>query len=233
MFYVAEEEELDEDVNTLTVLEQSLQYPPKGWESIFSECTEELNIISDIVKNSGEYYPEPRLLFRAFRMLPLERVKVVIIGESPYPGKGNACGLSFSSDKTVPGSLRNIFKELEREYDNFSAPKIGDLTEWVVQGVLLLNSCLTYSIDDVKINKRAYWTPFIMKIIKAICNANPNSIFVLWGNHAQKYKDAITTKKICGTHPSPNTYGFIGCGHFSLINDTLEKAGQSPIDWRL
>lgn len=234
MLYIPDEEELTEDVSELTIYEQAVSHPPRGWEDVFEDCLDELKIISEIVYKGGSYYPEQKQVFRAFRMLPLENVRVVIIGESPYPGRGNACGLSFSSEKSIPASLKNVFKELEREYDNFTIPKTGDLTDWVLQGVLLLNSCLTYSVHDERLNKRSYWNPFVMKVIKAICTINPHTIFVLWGNHALKYKERITSPNILtGPHPSPNTWGFVGCGHFTQINDILEKIDQPQIDWRL
>lgn len=234
MFQFVEEEELEVDVSNLTIYEQAVSYPPRGWESVFEKCHLELEIISEIVEKHGEYYPNPNDLYRAFRMIPLNKVRVVFLGQSPYPSKTNACGMSFSTRGPVAATLRNIYKELKRQYDDFVIPKHGDLSEWAFQGVLLLNSTLTYFPNETSINKREFWTPFIVKIIKSICDVNPKCIFVLWGNHAKTFKQRITTERILeGVHPSPNAQGFIGCGHFERINEMLREDCEPQIDWRL
>lgn len=227
---------LEEDVSHLTIYEQIVQYPPEGWEELFKSCHKIFENISKITEKYGEYYPSPNDLFRVFRMCRPEEIKCVIFGQDPYPTKGDACGLAFSTRGKIPPSLRVIFKELQNQYNDFDIPDTGDLTPWVEQGVFLLNTCLTY-FPEHKLDKRqrSYWIPFTMKVIEFICSENTDVIFVMWGKDAQEYEFKMKGHtKLTAPHPSPLARGgFLGCGHFALINEYLDEIGKDKIDWRL
>jgi uracil-DNA glycosylase len=234
-------ENLDElpDMDNLTIAEQAKSYPPRGWIPVYKTTTAALERISDRLSTRGRFYPERKCyLFHIFRICPLANVRVVIIGQDPYPDPYDAYGLAFS---TPPGgrirpSLNMIYKELEQEYEDFTRPKDGYLLPWVEQGVFLLNYCLTYHPDDpLKPSEMDVWMPFITKVIDAICVTNPNAVFVLWGKKAEALTSRIKgCKIITGPHPSPiGGQRFLGCGHFQEVNDYLVTTGQNPIDWRL
>lgn len=226
------------DMEDLSIVEQARQYPPLGWKEVFRQGDAELAEISEQLEARGEYWPAPKYLYHIFRICPLAHVKVVIIGQDPYPHPTDAYGIAFSTppDSRSRPSLKTMYKELERCYEDFVAPDHGCLLPWVEQGVFLLNYCLTYhphhKLTGADMN---VWMKFIRLVIDAICVQNPNAVFVLWGKKAEIVKSRIKgCKVITGAHPS--TIGgdrFTGCGHFLEINEYLVKKGETPIDWRL
>lgn len=186
-------------------------------------------------------YPPPELVFNAFNMFDFDDLKVVIIGQDPYHGEGQAMGLSFSVPEgvKVPPSLVNIYKELADEYDDFEIPKHGDLTKWAQQGVLLLNASLT--VRQSKANSHEpLWkkTKFTDNVIKYISDNSEGIIFVLWGNFAKGKKKFIDLDKhyvVEGAHPSPLSAKYwFGCGHFKKVNEILdEELDEEEIDWQV
>ena len=179
-------------------------------------------------------FPSKEDLFRAFRLTEFKDIKVVIIGQDPYHGEGEAMGLCFSVRKgiTMPPSLRNIFKELE---DDLGIKRTDtDLTDWANQGIFLLNTVLTVEKDKANSHKDIGWQTFTDFVIKEINDKKDNVIFVLWGGQAQKKKSLITNKShyiIESAHPSPlSVYrGFYGSKPFSKINNYLRKNGIEEI----
>ncbi len=182
-------------------------------------------------------FPKGDEIFNALNTTNFENVRVVIIGQDPYHGEGQAHGLSFSVRKgvAIPPSLKNIYKEIENEYD-VKLPKHGDLTGWAEQGVLLLNATLTVEMAKAGSHQKKGWEEFTDAVIKAINQELEHVVFILWGSYAQK-KDAIIDRKknlvLEGPHPSPLSAhrGFFGCGHFKEANNYLEKHGRKKIDW--
>lgn len=183
-------------------------------------------------------YPKDREIFRALDLCPPQNVKVVILGQDPYHGDGQACGLSFSVPNGVkaPPSLKNIFKELTSDL-NILTSGSTDLSPWENQGVLLLNSILTVRAHEPGSHKNIGWSQFTDYIISYL-GANYNGIvFLLWGNYAQSKAPLIDPSKhliLKAAHPSPLARGaFFGSHPFSQANAFLESIGKSPIDWRL
>ena len=219
---------------------------PPGWNKVFEECLPEFEVVASVLNEKiqdGEiYFPLKRDLFRAFQYCPLDRVRVVIIGQDPYHstnlGNPVANGMAFSVNKgeSIPPSLRNIYKEIARDYPTFRIPNHGDLTGWARQGVFLLNTCLTVK-PHIAGSHKTFWLPVIKKVIEAINQANPRCIYVLWGAKAQKMEEFIRGKSIIlkSSHPSPFSYsrGFYGCKHFSTINQILTEMNQREIDWQI
>lgn len=221
---------------------------PSGWERVFQEAKPELDELSDDLdrfeKEGGQYYPLKKDLFRAFELTPLHRVRVVIIGQDPYPqvnpsnGQPRAVGLSFSVARsdTIPSSLQNIFQELKNTVDDFVVPRHGDLTNWARQGVLLLNACLTVFPNQPG-SHGDIWKGFVIKVLGAIANQRPGTIYILWGNNAAAYQGYLGDRAIILTaaHPSGRsaTKGFFGCNHFNEVNKRLVKRGEPPINWNL
>ena len=184
-------------------------------------------------------YPKPSLMFNAFNSTKLNEVKVVIIGQDPYHGEGQANGLSFSvNDKiTIPPSLLNIFKELKSDL-NVNIPDSGNLQSWANQGVLLLNTVLTVEKDNANSHKGLGWEIFTKKVIEIVSSELNNIVFVLWGKQAQSFQDIIDNSKHCiisSVHPSPLSAhkGFFGSKPFSKANDFLKQKGIKPIDWKI
>ena len=168
-----------------------------------------------------------------------QNVKVVIIGQDPYHGLGEANGLAFSVNKGVkiPPSLRNIFLEIHRDL-NIPAPQHGDLSFWAKQGVLLLNTCLTVRKDAPASHQNKGWEQFTDAIIRSLNHNNNHLVFLLWGNFAKNKSSMIDKEKhlvLETSHPSPFSAhkGFIGCGHFSATNVYLTSKQIIPIDWKL
>lgn len=191
------------------------------------------------VKRGKSVSPPANQLFRAFELVPLSNVKVVILGQDPYHGEGQAHGLAFSVDKSlpVPPSLKNIFKEQFADL-GLPLPVHGCLQFWANQGVLLLNSVLTVELTQPASHQGRGWELFTDKIIEVIDRECDGVVFMLWGGYAQKKGRLINESKHCvlrSSHPSPlSAYrGFLGCGHFSSVNQYLIKMGRTPIDWRL
>lgn len=184
-----------------------------------------------------EIYPPKDYIFNALKLTSYENTKVVIVGQDPYHGKGEAHGLSFSVQKgvRVPPSLQNIYKELN---DDLKIPPKdnGDLTEWAKQGVLLLNAVLTVEKDKAASHRNLGWKPMTDYIIKLLNLKNKPVVFILWGNFAKEKAKLITNHQhyiIMSPHPSPfSAYsGFFGSKPFSKTNEFLIKNGLVPIDW--
>ena len=184
-------------------------------------------------------YPPGPLIFNAFNRTPFESVRVVILGQDPYHGPGQAHGLCFSVPDGVPSppSLHNVFKELARD-PGLPIPAIGNLTPWADQGVLLLNAVLTVEQAKPGSHQNKGWEQFTDAAIKALAEDRDGLVFLLWGAYAQAKGRIIDNRRHCvlrAPHPSPLSAhrGFIGCGHFSSANRYLQGRGQKPIDWRI
>lgn len=184
-------------------------------------------------------FPPSPLIFNAFNHTPFDKVRVVIIGQDPYHGTGQAHGLSFSVPEGValPPSLMNIFKEIEADLGVKMSGK-GDLTPWANQGVLLLNATLTVEMANAGSHQKRGWEAFTDAAIAALNAHREGLVFVLWGSYAQKKGEIIDPKRhliLKSVHPSPLSAhrGFFGNHQFSKINDYLSKHGQTPIEWQL
>lgn len=182
-------------------------------------------------------YPPASLIFNAFNLCPMDKIKVVIIGQDPYHEPGQAHGLCFSVNDGVkfPPSLQNIYKEIASEY-NQPMPQSGNLTRWAEQGVLLLNATLTVRAHLAASHQGKGWETFTDNVIKEVNDRCQNVVFLLWGSYAQKKEAYIDKSKHCvlkATHPSPlSAYrGFFGCNHFILANNYLRKCGKEEIVW--
>ncbi|MBP1677920.1 MAG: Uracil-DNA glycosylase [Bacteroidetes bacterium] len=186
---------------------------------------------------SKHIFPPGNLIFNAFEHCPFDKLKVVIIGQDPYHGPGQAHGLCFSVNDGVefPPSLVNIFKEIERDL-NIPLPQSGNLTRWAEQGVLLLNATLTVEAHKAGSHQGRGWENFTDAVIRAVAEQKEHVVFLLWGNYAQQKGAFVNTAKhlvLKTVHPSPlSAYrGFIGCGHFSETNKYLVANGIEPIQW--
>lgn len=182
-------------------------------------------------------YPPGKLIFNAFDACPPGKLKVVIIGQDPYHGEGQAHGLCFSVNDGVPlpPSLVNIYKEISDEYGK-PAPTSGNLLRWANQGVLLLNATLTVRANIAGSHQGRGWETFTDAVIKSISDNKEHVVFLLWGAYAGRKAELIDAAKHCvlkSAHPSPlSAYkGFFGNGHFRKANDYLVSTGQTPIDW--
>ena len=184
-------------------------------------------------------FPPPRCIFAALDATPFEQVKVVILGQDPYHGAGQAHGLCFSVPPGVapPPSLQNVFAELERDL-GLPRPNHGCLEAWARQGVLLLNAVLTVEEGRAGVHAGKGWEEFTDAVISTLNDQREHLVFLLWGAYAQKkgrILDARRHRVLRAPHPSPLSAhrGFIGCGHFSAANQYLVRHGIAPIDWRL
>jgi len=184
-------------------------------------------------------YPPGPLIFNAFDRTPFDKVKVVLLGQDPYHGKGQAMGLSFSVPDGVkpPPSLQNIFEELHNDI-GMSIPHTGNLTKWAEQGVFLLNAILTVRAKEPASHQKIGWQQFTDKVIQILSDEKEGIVFLLWGKFAQEKQVLIDATKhhiLKAAHPSPYSAdkGFFGCRHFSKTNDLLAKEGKDPIDWSL
>ena len=182
-------------------------------------------------------YPPPACIFQALDLVPFERVRVVILGQDPYHGPGQAHGLCFSVPEGVPmpPSLRNIFQEI-RDDLGLPLPKSGNLKRWAEQGVLLLNATLTVEAGQAGSHQKKGWEEFTDAIIKKLSDGREGLVFLLWGAYAQKKGEHIDRAKhlvLTAPHPSPLSAhnGFFGCRHFSKTNDYLIARGEKPIVW--
>lgn len=192
-------------------------------------------------KASGKkIYPAGSNIFNAFNKTPFDKVKVVILGQDPYHGHGQAHGLSFSvlPGVKVPPSLQNIFKEINTDLGVENLLKNGDLTHWAEQGVLLLNAALTVRDGEPMSHAKFGWAQFTDAVIRTISDKKENVVFLLWGKFAQDKQILIDTNShyvLKAAHPSPLSAhnGFFGCKHFSKTNEILVKLGENPIDWKL
>lgn len=182
-------------------------------------------------------FPRAKNIFRAFDKCPFDNLKVVIIGQDPYHGEGQANGLCFSVAEGVafPPSLQNIFKEVQRDV-NSPIPTSGELERWAEQGVLLLNAVLTVRAHEAASHAGRGWERFTDAVVKAIANRKDGIVYMLWGSYAQKKGAIADPSKNCilkAVHPSPLSAhrGFIGCSHFSQANSYLKSIGKEPIIW--
>lgn len=184
-------------------------------------------------------YPPGSQIFNAFNLTPLDKVKVVIIGQDPYHGPRQAHGLSFSVQKgvAIPPSLMNIYKELADDI-GMPMPPHGDLTSWAQQGVFLLNASLTVRAAEPMSHAKIGWADFTNAVIKTISEQKQHVVFLLWGKFAQEKRTLIDESKhliLRSVHPSPlSAYGgFFGCKHFSQTNQYLVSKGLDPINWNI
>jgi uracil-DNA glycosylase len=184
-------------------------------------------------------FPPGNRIFSAFDQTPFDKVKVVILGQDPYHGMGQAHGLCFSVNDgiQIPPSLQNIFKELKTD-NGFEIPQSGNLSKWANQGVFLLNATLTVRQNEAGSHQKKGWETFTDKVIQHISDQKEHVVFILWGKFAQSKNKLIDTTKhlvLVAAHPSPlSAYnGFLGCKHFSKTNDYLQRNHKEPIDWQL
>jgi len=215
-----------------------------GWEEALGDEFRKsyfADLKSFLVEEKKKYrvYPPGSLIFNAFNTTPFQEVRVVILGQDPYHGPGQAHGLCFSVPDSVapPPSLLNIFREIERDL-KIPPPGQGNLTSWARQGVLLLNATLTVRQNQAGSHQGKGWEVFTDAAIRQLSDRHRGLIFVLWGNFAIAKKNLIDESKhfiLTAPHPSPlsASRGFIGCGHFSRINDLLEQMGRAPVVWDL
>ncbi|MEP7321578.1 MAG: uracil-DNA glycosylase [Saprospiraceae bacterium] len=190
-------------------------------------------------KKAGKtIYPPGPLIFNAFEHCHLDKVKVIILGQDPYHGPGQAMGLSFSVPKGIeqPASLKNIFKELKSDL-NLDPPNHGDLSSWADQGVFLLNSILTVEKSSPGSHQKSGWQTFTDAVISTLSDSKRGLIFLLWGNFAKNKKILIDEAKhhiLEAAHPSPLAGGaFFGCKHFSKTNELLVKNDLKTIQWKI
>ena len=196
--------------------------------------------LTDFVRaeyKSYRIYPPGSQIFNAFNLCPFDKVKVVIIGQDPYHGPGQAHGLCFSVNDGVPfpPSLRNIFKEINAD-TGAPIPQSGNLTRWATQGVLLLNATLTVREHSAGSHQRRGWETFTDAVIRIISEQKSKVVFILWGAYAQSKASLIDSSRhlvLRSVHPSPLSAhaGFFGNHHFSLANDYLVRNGLTSIDW--
>lgn len=189
--------------------------------------------------SSHSIYPPGKLIFNAFNHTPFEKVKVVILGQDPYHGNGQAHGLCFSVPPGIkpPPSLVNIFKELNSDL-GINIPRSGNLEAWADQGVLLINATLTVRAGDAGSHQKQGWETFTDAVIGKISREKSSVVFLLWGRYAQAKEVLVDEEKhlvLKAAHPSPfSAYnGFFGCRHFSRANDYLVSKGINPVDWNL
>lgn len=213
-------------------------------EFIASEASKEyyqqLKQIVDTYYENEVIYPPKEYIFNAFKYCPLDKVKVVILGQDPYHGFGQAHGLSFSVNKEIPlpPSLRNIYLELQSDV-GFMNPGHGDLTGWARQGVLLLNDVLTVKAGKAGSHQKLGWEQFTENVISFLSQEKKGLVFMLWGNHAFKKGKNIDRNKhlvLTSGHPSPmsaNQGKWFGNKHFSQANNYLIQQGKTPLNWQL
>ncbi|WP_316833691.1 uracil-DNA glycosylase [Pedobacter nutrimenti] len=217
-----------------------------GWLSVLSQEFEKdymksLKLFLQEEKQKGStVFPKGPDIFNAFNHTPFDKVKVVILGQDPYHGQGQAHGLSFSVQKgmTIPPSLKNIYKELQTDIEGFVPPNHGNLTEWADRGVLLLNATLTVRAHEAGSHQGKGWEIFTDKVISELSEKKEGVIFLLWGKYAQNKSILIDESRhtlFKAAHPSPfSAYnGFFGCRHFSRTNTKLIEQGEMPIDWQI
>ncbi len=190
-------------------------------------------------KAKKNIYPPGSLIFNAFNSTPFDKVKIVILGQDPYHGAGQAHGLCFSVQKGIkpPPSLVNIYKELHSDI-GMPIPSHGCLQDWANQGVFLLNAILTVEAHKAASHQNKGWEIFTDSVIEKLSSQRENLVFMLWGNYAKNKINLIDTNKhlvLTAAHPSPfSAYnGFFGCKHFSKANQYLIENGQAPVDWRI
>ena len=214
----------------------------ESWKNLLQEefnkpYFEELTRFVKSEFSAGQVFPAGRNIFRAFDKCPFDRLKVVIIGQDPYHGVGQANGLCFSVDDGVqyPPSLQNIFKEIHDDIGS-PIPSSGNLDRWAEQGVLLLNAVLTVRAHQAASHAGRGWEQFTDAVVRTIAQRKEGVVYMLWGNYAQRKGQIADPKRnliLKSVHPSPlSVYrGFFGCKHFSKANDYLIQQGKEPIVW--
>lgn len=218
---------------------------PDPWRPFLAQATQTpgFRTLKDFLATEAtagkRILPEPVNLFRAFELTPPDAVRVVILGQDPYPNPAHAHGLSFSVPpdvRPIPGSLRNIFKELESDLA-IARPPHGCLEHWARQGVLLLNTVLTVPAGLPGGHRRKGWEEFTDAAIQAVTSRPHRVVFLLWGNDAQRKRPLIPEephRTVVAAHPSPlSARLFLGCRCFSTVNRHLTEAGHAPIDWSI
>jgi uracil-DNA glycosylase len=199
------------------------------WQKLSAEVRDEYQ--------AGPVFPAASNVFRAFNLCPFDSVNVVIVGQDPYHGPGQANGLSFSVNDglSLPPSLKNIFKEIEADTDITPLPS-GDLTRWATQGVLLLNSVLTVAARQPASHAGRGWELFTDAVIRALNERKVHVVYMLWGKYAQAKGAMVDRQKnlvLTSAHPSPySATQFFGHHHFGRCNAYLQEHGKVPIDWR-
>lgn len=192
-------------------------------------------------RNSGKaIFPPHDEVFNAFKATEFQNVKVVILGQDPYHGPGQAHGLCFSVKPGIktPPSLVNMYKELQQSIPGFVVPNHGYLQKWAEQGILLLNTVLTVQQGMAHSHSKIGWEQFTDKVVEQLNSHGKGIIFMLWGSHAHKKGARIDTSRhhvLKTTHPSPLSAhrGFLGCGHFATCNQILQQQGKAAIDWQV
>lgn len=214
------------------------------WDSVLEDEFEKDYFLKIKEFVSEEYetktiYPPRDEIFNAFKFTPLANVKVVILGQDPYHEAGQAHGLAFSTpdERPIPRSLKNIFKEINEEYD-YPIPESGCLEKWAEQGVFLLNTVLTVEDGNANSHSKCGWQTFTDNVIGILNNQKQPIVFMLWGKQAEKKKELITNPNhlvLITSHPSPFSArrGFFGCNHFRLANEFLKENKKEEIDWNL
>ena len=216
-----------------------------GWKQVLQEefnkpYFQQISLHLKTEKSQGKtIYPPGRLIFNAFDTTPIDKVKVVILGQDPYHGPNQAHGLCFSVQNGVPTppSLVNIFKELQDDI-GIRIPNHGNLTHWAEQGVFLLNASLTVRAGEPMSHAKIGWSVFTDSVIKKISDEKEHVVFMLWGKFAQEKRVLIDETKhliLRSVHPSPLSAhaGFFGCKHFSKANAYLMSKGIDPVDWQV
>lgn len=221
-----------------------MKFFDNDWDNVLADEFEKQYFKDIIEKVDNEYnkhrvYPAKNKIFSCFKLTPFKNVKVVILGQDPYHGEGQAHGLCFSVMPGVPSppSLVNIYKEIVDDVGGF-VPDNGYLVPWAKQGVLLLNTVLTVREGSPNSHRSLGWEEFTDAVIKKLNDSDHKIVFLLWGNNAKLKANLIDTNKhtiLYATHPSPlsATHGFFGCKHFSKTNEILTKAGETPINWQI
>lgn len=222
-----------------------------GWQQYLTTTFEQdyitnLKIFLNTEKKAQNIiFPSCVDIFNAFNLTPFDKVKIVILGQDPYHGVGQAQGLAFSVPENIkiPPSLVNIYKEIYNDLNSknnnvFTIPKHGCLKKWAAQGVLLLNTVLTVRAHEAHSHRNQGWEVFTDNIIKLLSANKSNLVFMLWGSPAKAKINLIDTNKhlvLTAAHPSPLSAhrGFLGCKHFSKANDYLSKFGLDTIDWQV
>jgi uracil-DNA glycosylase len=206
---------------------------PEFEKSYFQELTKFIKA----EKSQHAIYPPGNLIFNAFEKCTFDKVEVVIIGQDPYHGPGQANGLCFSVNDGVrhPPSLKNIFKEIQDDLGK-PIPESGNLERWAVQGVLLLNATLTVRANTAGSHQNKGWEEFTDEVIRRVSEEKKHIVFILWGSYAQKKGAIIDSSKhyvLKAAHPSPFSAfnGFFGCKHFSKTNEYLKSIHKKQIDW--
>ena len=208
---------------------------PRPWQPALECVHEQINSISISLQGRSDVLPPRDKIFRTLEIDP-DNVRVIIVGQDPYPNAAHACGLSFSvppGTKPLPGSLRNVVAEVSSDIGTCSVEN-GDLEPWLRQGVMLLNRTLTVEAGNSDSHKDLGWAKVTDQIVKAAVSAQPNVVGLLWGKQAQSLAGFFAEgRAVVGVHPSPLSAhrGFLGSRPFSRVNELLIQSGEPPIQW--